>query len=418
MTLDISAAADYNKLRPKKKRKPNPPPPEAPQPTALPGAQDGAGPPGTPIPETPAPIDIDPALEQAEEDPSSSEPEDRIQILDLHTHNPLISYQNQLYSCEWTSTLGTDVILTAPQPDFPHPVLRERPNVSVLAASSIKLMGRPAQIASRQSGEEGGQASKSAPDTSIDSTHPAAPGEPPPVKIPLGETPSLARQTQANFLERLIAIKAKKGEKDNVTVYVQKVNQGSGWRTQRKASEVFEDDGEDEPAPKQSTRQRGSGGRPRGSRRTNGPRTAKGGLFRDYRPQLWDTPGADIRAGSSSTPDSWSRLEEGGASDGRRTPRITNASASSTPADQPLQPANKSTGSLSASARAIASPTPPSPLAQSTNIQGTTPIENAASSPSLAPPSGPQPPDIVTQDSGAAATAAASGVPDIEMEEI
>ena len=284
-------------------------------------------------------------------------------------------------------------------------------------------MGRPAQIASRQSGEEGGQASTSAPETSTNSTHAADPAEPPPVKIPLGETPSRARQNQANFLERLIAIKAKKGEKDNVTVYAQKVNQGSGWRTQRKASEAFEDDnGEDDPAPKQSTRERGTGGRPRGSRRTKGPRTAKGGLFRDYRPQLWDTPGADIRAGSSSTPESWNQFEEGRASDGRPTPRsTTNASASPAPTDfQPPQPATETPGPLSTSTRAIASPTPPSPssLVQSTNIQDTSPIENAAPSPSsLAPAPEPQLPAIETQDSEAAAAAASEGVPDVEMED-
>ena len=391
MTLDISAAADYNRLGPKKtkKKKPTTPPP---------GAQDSVEPPETTVLETPAPIDIEPTLEQPEEDLSLSEPPDRVQILDLHTHNPLISYRNQLYSCEWTSTLGTDVILTAPQPDFPHPILREKPNVFVLATSSIKLMGQPVQIASRQGNEAGAPAS-----TLAHETPPTDPAEPPPVKIPLGETPSRARQNQANFLERLIAIKAKKGERDNVTVYSQKTNQGSGWRSQRKASEAFEDDddddGEGEPAPKQSARGRGkgSGGRPKGSRRTIGPRTAKGGLFRDYRPQLWDKPGADIRAGPSSTPERWSQLEEGGASEGRQ---ITTSPA---PADR----ASKIPRSPSPSTLAITSPTPPSPHAQPTNnLDNTTSIVgNAAPS----PPSAPQP------DKGRTTT---SRDPDIEMEHV
>ena len=312
-------------------------------------------------------------LEEEEDDPSLPEPKDRIQVLDLHTQNPLISYQNQLYSCEWTSTLGTDLLLTAPAPEFSHPILREKPNVSVLAASSIKLMGRPAHIASRNSAEERGQQSTPAPETSIASASAASPEKATPVNIPLGATASRARQKQASFLERLIAIKAKKGETDNVTVYTQKVNQGTGWRSQRKASEAIEDE-EDETAPKQSLRGRGTGGRPRGSRRTSGPRTAKGGLFRDYRPHLWDTPGADIRAGPSLTPSSWDQLE-GVASDGGGTPTITTANASPLRGDQPL---------LFVSASANGSPTPSLQPVQSINREGISSAGHATPSPSLA----------------------------------
>ena len=279
-------------------------------------------------------MDIDPTLDQPEEDTLSSTRNNRIQILDFHTHNPLISYQNQLYTCEWTSTLGTDVLLTYPNPEFPHPFLREQPNVSVLATSNIKLMCRPAQISSRQEVSISAPES-SAPNTATPETTAAAAL---PIKIPLGLTPSRARQNQANFLERLMAIKAKKGEKDHVTVYAQKVNQGTGWRSQRKAMEEG-----DETSTSQQQSQRGKGkstiGRPRGSRRTKGPRTAKGGLFRDYRPQLWDTPGADIRAGS--TPESWDQLEGNGAADDERQTQ-PGPSTPPLPAEQPAQTASAS----------------------------------------------------------------------------
>ena len=362
-----------------------------------------------PVLETSVPMDIDPTLEQPEEEeePSFSEHNDRIQILDLHTQNPLISYQNQMYSCEWNSTLGTDILLTAPAPDFPHPVLREKPNVSVLATSSIKLMGRPAQIASRHAAEEGSQTSTPAPDTSTASANTAKPEKPPPIKIPLGPTPSRARQNQAKFLERLIAIKAKKGEKDSVTVYTQKVNQGSGWRSQRKASEGLEDRDEEHETKAQQQGQRGkaTGGRPRGGRRTRGPRTAKGGLFRDYRPQLWDTPGADIRA---DTPESWDQLEGAGASDERQTPMITTAAASPLPADQTVN------GSIRSLSPAAASPTPPFQPVGSTN--GEEP-GRAIPDPSLAPSLGLQP-AMVRGDDAVPAIASASRVPDVEMEDV
>lgn len=415
VTLDISSAMDYNNPR-SKKNKPDPPPPKLPQPTTLiaptsPRAQDNAGPsepPETPIPETPAPMDIDPTLGQPEEDSSVSEPKDRIQILDLHTQNPLISYQNQMYSCEWTSTLGTDLLLTTPTPDFPHPILREKPNVSVLATSSIKLMGRPAQIATRPSAEEVDQPSTPVPEGSMASANTVSSEKAKPVKIPLGATPSRARQNQANFLERLIAIKNKKGEKDKVTIYTQKVNQGSGWRSQRRASEAIEEGGEDEPAPKQSRRGRSATGRPRGSRRTRGPRTAKGGLFRDYRPQLWDTPGADIRAGSSSTPQSWDQLE-GGTSDGRQTPTITNTYASPS-VDERVQIPTRSTRTLSASASANASPSPSSlQSVQSTSGQHISSAGHATPSPSLALSLELQPATVTEESAGPTST-----IPDAE----
>ena len=269
-------------------------------------------------------------------------------------------------------------------------MLREKPNVSLLATSSIKLMGRPAQIAARYNTEEGGHPSTPAAESSTASAQTAGPEKATPVKIPLGATPSRARQNQASFLERLIAIKAKKGEKDNVTIYTQKVNQGSGWRSQRKASEAIEE-GEEEPASKQSRRARAATGRPRGSRRLRGPRTAKGGLFRDYRPQMWDTPGADIRAGPSLTPQSWDQLE-GGTSDGRPTPAVTTTSASPSPVDETVQVVNENAGSLSASAGANASPSSSSlrPV-QSTSGQDIPTAEQATPSSSLPLSLGQQP---------------------------
>lgn len=351
-------------------------------------------------------MDIDETADQLEELPSLSGSKDqRIQFLDLHTSNPLISYQSQMYSCEWTSTLGTDLLLTAPTLDFPHPVLREEPNVSVVAASKIKLVGRPAKIISRYSGEEGDRLSTPAPVTSIAPANSASPEKATPVKIPIGKVPSHARQNQAHFLERLIAIKAKKGEKDSVTVYTKKTNQGTGWRSQRRASEAFED-GDDETASKQDLRGRGTTGRPRGSKRKNGPRTAKGGLFRDYRPQLWDTPGADIRAGPSLTPESWDQLENN-ASDERQTPAITITSISPSPVYQPEQMANTSTGSLLESASPHASPIPSVQPAQVTTGEDISSAEVDAPTPSLALALSPHPATAMEEN-----MLPASGVPD------
>ena len=273
--------------------------------------------------------------------------EDRIQILDFHSPNPIISYRNQIYSCDWTSTIGTDILITAPELNDPHPVLRQGPGVSVLAATRLKLSGRPVQLDSRQTKSSGTQSndSKSAPDSSSKPNTIPDGKQVTSVKIPDGLAPNRARQNQANFLQRLIAVKAVKGETDEVTVYAQKINQGSGWRSQQhavaelRASEAGEDKGLEEGIRRSPSNRRGRLGRPRrGAWRTSGPRTAKGGLFRDYRPQLWDTDGADIRNDSTLTPESWDQYEGG---ESRR--HSNNAvSSSATPTSQP--PAASSLG--------------------------------------------------------------------------
>lgn len=55
----------------------------------------------------------------------------KIQILDLHTANPIINYLGTIYSCSWTTPLGTDIILTT-EPDDMH----RNPNNHYGAASS------------------------------------------------------------------------------------------------------------------------------------------------------------------------------------------------------------------------------------------------------------------------------------------
>ena len=270
--------------------------------------------------------------------------EDRVQILGFHSPNPIISYRNQIYSCDWTSTIGTDILITAPEPNGPHPVLRQGPGVSVLAATRLKLSGRPVQLDSRQttSSETQSHDSKSAPDSSRKPNKISDGKQVTSVKIPDGLAPNRARQNQANFLQRFIAVKAAKGETDEVTVYAQKINQGSGWRSQqhaaaeRRASEAGEERELEEGVGRSPSNRRGRVGRPRrGAWRTSGPRTAKGGLFRDYRPQLWDTEGADIRNGSTLTPESWDQYEGGESS--RHSSIANNAvSSSATPTSQPL----------------------------------------------------------------------------------
>jgi len=346
VTLDVSSAADTTRPRTKKKTTaPAPSPPVSTFPAANPNIPDNEdneiGPSQQGLEPVARPETSTVPTDGAKDTVRNTEPEGRVQILDFHTANPIISYQNQMYSCEWTSTLGTDVLLTTPDPEFQHPSLRETPGVSVLAATSIKLSARPVRIASRpgtNAEETGSQVQTPVPESSSQASSTPAPDQPAKVSIPMGKLPTRARQNQANFLERLIAIKTAKGETDKVTVHTRKVNQGSGWRNQHKALEeqgASDDDPEGTPPIRSRGRGRGRPGRKRKDYwRTMGPRTQKGGLFRDYRPQLWDTGGADSGERPSATPESWDQLK--GAGDGTLLPaRGEAASFSATPGYQP-----------------------------------------------------------------------------------
>ncbi|OCL11525.1 hypothetical protein AOQ84DRAFT_352996 [Glonium stellatum] len=154
--------------------------------------------------------------------PSHSNPDlarsngmDAIQILDLHTRNPLIHYQGQLLSCHWASTIGSDLLFAnAPQDrvSYPEP-LRALPSFDLLGISSTKLIATTTQLRPRYSspstdekrdGSGPAQAITVDDDTLEDDT----------VNIPSAHDAPKAQKNQANFLSRLNAAKARRGEKD------------------------------------------------------------------------------------------------------------------------------------------------------------------------------------------------------------
>ena len=77
----------------------------------------------------------------------------RIQILGLHTCNPIVSYHNQIFSCSWADQIGTELVFAHPDtdPDTDHTLttpLRKGPAFELLAANSVKILGRKANIIS------------------------------------------------------------------------------------------------------------------------------------------------------------------------------------------------------------------------------------------------------------------------------
>lgn len=154
---------------------------------------------------------------------------DRLQILALHTLNPIISYQNQIFTCSWADLLGTELLFTSPHQELDSDsVLVRGTDFDLIAANSVKILGRKANLISSSG------VTVSEPSTTTTTTS--------------SSTPTTATTNQARFLERLAAIKQDRGETDTVrTVFSTRRSQNTnnpedrlrGWaRTEEQMLEI------------------------------------------------------------------------------------------------------------------------------------------------------------------------------------
>ena len=166
-------------------------------------------------------------LTTTESDHPSNPGSDRLQILALHTPNPIVSYRNQIFTCSWADLLGTELLFTSPEElvsseDASSSVLRGR-DFDLIAANSVKILGRKANLISSSG------VTVSEPSTSA------------------AGTPTTTNQ--ARFLDRLAAIKQDRGEPDTVrTVFSTRRSQNTtnnpedrlrGWaRTEEQMLEI------------------------------------------------------------------------------------------------------------------------------------------------------------------------------------
>ena len=127
-----------------------------------------------------------------------------IQILDLHSEEPLISYRGKLYTGQWAEVIGTELILKSHDEANPLPTLRSLSgNVDLLGASCARLLTKEQVIKPLQPVDDSLAAIKAEWN----------------IKIPSGKYKDSERAQQARFLEDLIAIKKQRGDVDEVTVY-------------------------------------------------------------------------------------------------------------------------------------------------------------------------------------------------------
>ncbi|KAL9083553.1 MAG: hypothetical protein Q9165_008478 [Trypethelium subeluteriae] len=125
--------------------------------------------------------------------------QDDIQITDLHSLHPLVAYKRQIYSCNWASTLGTDMIFYRPVDGQGEQQPADPPS-RLVATTATKLVAKPIEVRPRGPNILG-------PRTVIPAI---GNGQ------QINETEQLKVQKQKDFLERLQAAKIKRGEVDSV----------------------------------------------------------------------------------------------------------------------------------------------------------------------------------------------------------
>ena len=148
-----------------------------------------------------------------------------VQVVGLHTPNPLVMYNGQLLSCHWTSTVGTDMFFMKPDTNQSQP-LRSLPSVDLLSLGSAKLVAKVGRLRPRDDlfddNANSPQSTKSVP-AQDDIQNPGS------VNSNMAEeqqpTSGEARSAPPSFLARLNEAKAKKGEKARLVIA--KTSEGS-----------------------------------------------------------------------------------------------------------------------------------------------------------------------------------------------
>lgn len=198
-----------------------------------------------------------------------------LQIMDLESDGPMIVYQGQIYSCQWASGIGSDLLFMR-RPDNASPgykPLHSFKEVDILGISAVKLVASPATIERRQDFTR--QSGLDAPVTNVNSYI---------------QNEDVIRQ--ARFLGRIAEIKARRGEPaGNLKTLAESVD---------KHPENFGADGK--------PLKRGRGGRGRAARRTTTAPTRSTTIATTR-----SRRSSSIRRGSISapTPASWAELEYG-----------------------------------------------------------------------------------------------------------
>jgi hypothetical protein len=147
-------------------------------------------------------------------EPTSEQPAETMQIMELHSENPLVSYRGMVFQGSWAENIGTEMTFARREPQSELQVLRHLPdNVDLLAASSarinfkeVKLEMAGQEVKEKQTDREWEEA---ATDRYMKNGG---------IYVHVGSDKHGYRRPQANFLEDLTVLKRKRGEADAVTI--------------------------------------------------------------------------------------------------------------------------------------------------------------------------------------------------------
>ncbi len=158
--------------------------------------------------------------EAGDEGPGMSPFRETVQILDLHSTNPIVSYMGQVYSCMWTDMIGTNMFFTHPGSTARMDTLQSTDDYDLIGTSRIKLVAEGAKVVKSNAPGEGLQEKgdntrrqRAGSDDVVDGSslgdfHRSNP------KV------NVQMKKQASFLEKLMNIKRQRGEQDLVRTYV------------------------------------------------------------------------------------------------------------------------------------------------------------------------------------------------------
>ncbi|KAM0344719.1 hypothetical protein ACHAPU_007314 [Fusarium lateritium] len=180
---------------------------------------------------------------------------EEIQILQLHSEHPIISYKGRGFVGSWAEIIGTEAIFVSRENDQALPALRHLDGeVDFLGASASRIATKEYIVKPRNIREDPLAAIKEEWD----------------LRIPVGKDKSGDRATQTKLLETVGALKKRKGETGHVTVWAQD-GEGQDFKDKRdpdykprRRRRLFNEDGEEVIPKRQKRRASGRrGGRPR-----------------------------------------------------------------------------------------------------------------------------------------------------------
>ncbi|KAI1773531.1 hypothetical protein F4818DRAFT_112956 [Hypoxylon cercidicola] len=141
--------------------------------------------------------------------PADDADDHQVQIMELHSENPVISYKGHVYQGQWSQNVGTEFLMTKRDEDNPLPVLQHLDHdVELLAASCARITVDEIQLKPQDRPNKRRH--------NVNFTKEANAMRP--IVPPAERWSTQTRRDQGNFLASLIELKKRKGEKDEVTV--------------------------------------------------------------------------------------------------------------------------------------------------------------------------------------------------------